>query len=292
MILDTVKRWAEAVGDLINDWLISPVLEVVDAAMERKPWGFAALLGLVVLGALFFWGLSSLAGGLAAPLGDFLHTLASWMPGSSLVLALFVFLGTVCLATLPLRLSHTRVDQATGEQELWLDDSGLPTRKSMALRIGFALADGVLLFLVASAVEGAPRETQQWLVFPGWGALFGVIFATVAVALQSVVANILAVLVDSALIGRARRQMGKLGPTLSARTGDDNVFGVVLINMLIDALVLLPALVGLCIVYRQNPFCLTIVAIFLALKIPETVVAQGASVCLDWWHDSREYGGS
>lgn len=192
------------------------------------------------------------------------------------------------MTVLPLRLSRTRVERETGKQEKWLDDQGFPSSKSKLLRLCFAVADGVLLVLVARALEGA-HEMRQWLVFPGYGMVAAVIFTTVAVVAQNMVAIIGMALVDSTLLGRARRQMGLLGPCLSARARSDYkvVVCLVLFNMFLDGFLYLPVLVGLCVVFHQSSYRLTIVVCFLLVKMSTTVIAHGLSVCMDWWNDSR-----
>ena len=233
--------------------------------------------------ALIIWGLSALVGGLVAPLADILGAMASWLPGSSFALALLVFMGALRLATFPLLLSHTRVDRQTGKVEFWLDNDGLPSGKAIVPRVAVVVVDAVLLFLVAHAVERASAgETQQWLVFPSWGILGAVIFTVVVVIVQIVLANLGVAIVQHKLLSRARRQMDKLGPSLS---NDDAIFGIIMINVLVDLFVYLPALGGLCIVCYRNPYRLTIVMCFLLTKLLFTVIAHGLSVWLDWRSD-------
>lgn len=285
---DIVRRCAATLGDFIDEWLISPLMEVVDAMLAGKLWGFAAALGCMSLSGLMVWGLSALTGGLAAPLGGMLRALVSWLPGSSLAFTLLVFLGAVRLATLPLRLSHARVGRETGKRERWLDELGTPSGKSIVFRLGFALFDAVLLFLLARALDSVSGATQQWLLFSDWGVLATVIFTIVAAVCQAVVANIGVVFLQRGLISRAERQMGSLGPCLSSRDSSNSaIVGVVIYNFIFDLFIYLPALAGLCIVFHQSPYRLTIVAFFLLVNLASTVLAHGLSVCLDWWSDSR-----
>ena len=287
---DFMKQWTRALGEVLDDWVVEPVLKVVEAASDGKLWGWAGGLGIVGLSALIVWGLSVLAGGLAAPLADILAAMASWLPGSNFSLALLVFLGAMRLATFPLLLSHARMDRETGKLEFWLQDLGEPSGKAMVLRLTVAVADAVMLFLVARAMDGASAgETRQWLVFPGWGVLAAVIFTTVAVVGQAVIANLGVIGVQNKLLGRARRQMDTLGPCLSQRASEDlAIVGIVIFNAVFDLFVYLPALGGLCVVCRHNPYRLTIVVCFLLAKLPGTVIAHGLSVWLDWQSDRRQ----
>lgn len=284
-----VKRWADWLGDRLYTWVYSSALDAVYAMLSGNPRGIAGVLGLMTLSAIIVWGLSFILGGLTLPLAEILRALASCLPGSSVTLAVMIFLALIQLATSPMLLSHVRVDRMTGKRELWIEESGNPSGKVMVLRFAFALADAVLLILVVRAMDTAFGETQHRLDLSAFRVLLTILFTLVLIAVQTAAANFGLFALERHLLRRAKRQLGILGPCLSIRESDyEPVELIIALNVLFDGYIYLPALIGLCAVYHESPFRLTIVVCFLAVKLPGTVITHGLSVYLDWRSDRKQ----